>query len=246
MNKIWIKLLVALSLLPVATIAGAQMVPDNEQILAKTLDAASPFNYTSLMMRYKAGDMTMTIEDYHYLYYGYAFREEYQPLNAIPAESRILAIFDASETPDLAGMEKIIEYGKEVMEADPFSPRNLNFLAYAYGAIGDTVNESINFDRFLKVSEVIEASGNGLKEGTPKHILRFEHAADVLNAQGLAINKRMVVSRTVEYIALEKRDSKGSKGYYFDFSRVYWKKPENMERPKRNWEMYTPPPTGRK
>ena len=65
-------LLLTLLLLPAL---AAAKVPVEEDIVAKTSDPDSPFYYTSLMMRYNAGDETLTDEDYHYLYYGYAHQE---------------------------------------------------------------------------------------------------------------------------------------------------------------------------
>ena len=74
-------LLLLLLLLPAL---AAAKVPDEEDIQNKTMDAESPFYYPSLMMRYNAGDETLTDEDYHYLYYGYAYQESYKPLDSIP------------------------------------------------------------------------------------------------------------------------------------------------------------------
>ena len=53
-------LLLTLLLLPAL---AAAKVPVEEDIVAKTSDPDSPFYYTSLMMRYNAGDETLTDED---------------------------------------------------------------------------------------------------------------------------------------------------------------------------------------
>lgn len=145
-------------------------------------------------------------------------------------------VFEQSEEPDYEGMLEIIRNAREVMKTDPFSPKNLNFLVYAYGAIGDTVNEHINFDRMTKILAVIEASGTGETEKSPMHVLKFSHAADVLTARGLTFNNRRVVSRSVEYISLDKKDGK-NRGYYFDFSRVFWNKPDEAPKPQRRWKI---------
>ena len=50
-------LLLTLLLLPAL---AAAKVPVEEDIVAKTSDPDSPFYYTSLMMRYNAGDETLT------------------------------------------------------------------------------------------------------------------------------------------------------------------------------------------
>lgn len=74
--------------------AQAQQAPDDEDIFARTLDEASPYYYPSLMMRYRAGDTTLTATDYYYLYYGYAFSENYRPLRPIKAEDDMLAVLE--------------------------------------------------------------------------------------------------------------------------------------------------------
>ena len=80
-------LLLLLLLLPAL---AAAKVPDEEDIQNKTMDAESPFYYPSLMMRYNAGDETLTDEDYHYLYYGYAYQESYKPLDSNPDLDKLL------------------------------------------------------------------------------------------------------------------------------------------------------------
>ena len=227
-------------LFPIAV--AAQGVPDNDTIQTRTTYPGSPFFYDALFMRYKAGDTTLTAEDYHYLYYGYVFRDEYDPLVPIPAEANILAVFERTPEPDYYGMSEILQNAMEVMKHDPFSPSNLNFLVYAYGAIGDTVNERVNYDRFVKVIGVIESSGDGLKEKTPMHIIRFSHATDLLASRGLSASKSIVISQTVEFVELTHKDG-DNRGYFFDYSRVYWKKPSREpEEEKRTWQFNNLPP----
>ncbi len=234
MNKIILSLLIFMS-----PAAYSQTAPDNEDIFVRTVDPGSPFHHPALMMRYNAGDTSLTQEDYHYLYYGYAFTDNYRPLSGIPAEDMILEVFAAlpeGGEPDREGMLKIIDYAGEAMKSDPFSPKNLNFLVYAYGAIGDSINERINHDRMTKILAVIEASGTGESEKSPMHILRFSHAADLLTARGLTIAKRTVISKTQELITLNRRDGR-NRGYYFDYSRIFWNKPEETPKPARRWKI---------
>ena len=207
--------------------SNAQRVPDNDEVLARISNTGSRYFYPIPFSRYMAGDTTLTADDYYYLYYGYAYQDSYKPLETITAEDLMLDVFSRNPQPNVIESEKIVEYGLEVMKADPFSPRTLNFMTYAYGVMGDTVNGRINADRLAKVLATIESSGTGLKEESPWHVLQFTHSADVLAAKGVDPLKRRVVTRTVEYIQLVKPDGK-IKGYYFDFGRVYWKRPETV------------------
>ncbi len=210
--------------LPVAY--GQLNVPDNDKISAVTNDAASPYYYPSLMLRYQGGDTTLTAQDYHYLYYGYAFQDKYQPLEPITWTDRIYAVFEQIDSLGRDGAVEIISLAKRVMEQDPFSPSNINYMTYAYGMIGDTINEKINADRFSKICGTIEASGTGLTEKSPWHVLWFSHAADLMTMKGYEAVKRSVVSRSVEYVRVAMNEDE-TEGFYVDYSRIYWKKPEN-------------------
>ena len=236
MRKLLTILLAALLGTPVVL---GQVAPDNDDIFEQTLNHESPYYYPSLMLRYRSGDTTLTERDYYYLYYGYAFSDDYRPLMPISAEDRVLMAFEkAHGDPSYDNMRDSVRYAEEVMRFDPFSPTNLNFLAYAYGAMGDTLNERINYDRLTKVLAVIGDSGTGLTEKSPMHVLRFSHAADVLGTLGLSVVKRLVVSRTTEYITVANENGRQlSKGYYFDYSRVYWGDPEDAPQKERRWKI---------
>ena len=75
------------------------------------------------------------------------------------------------------------------------------------------------------------------------HVLAFSHAADLVYARGQQIKRREVVSRTAEFVFLETKDALGNQGYYFDFSRVYWVKPdaEPQVKEKRGWALNNVP-----
>lgn len=237
----WVKtlaLVVALvCVVPQMVVAQQLRIPDDDDILARTIDSDSPYFIDRLMAKYLSWQEPLTDEQMHYLYYGYAHTDFYKPLEPIEAEDRVLAVVEEIiSEPTEERMKKLVECAMEVMERDPFSPKNLNFLAFAYGSLGDTIGERKSFERMQSVLRTIENSGRGDRESEPMHILRFSHAADVLYARGLDIKTREVVSRSCEYIFLKERDSKGNLGYYFDFSRVYWVRPDvPQKRDDRGW-----------
>ncbi len=242
------------------SITAAQIAtpPDNDAILRATIDSDSPYYYPALKLRYDSGDTTLGHAEYYHLYYGFAYRDEYRPLEPVDGETQILTLLE--KDPEQLAPEdarEILYFADKVMLRDPFSPRNINFMIFAAQALGDTLTARVNADKLDKILRTIESSGTGLKESSPWHILWFSHAADLLAAEGLDINKRQVRSRTVEYIMLAGKIEDGPKGYFFDFSRIYWKKPDTpgVELPKNRrsggWDLngiriggnkeYTPP-----
>ena len=187
-------LLLTLLLLPAL---AAAKVPVEEDIVAKTSDPDSPFYYTSLMMRYNAGDETLTDEDYHYLYYGYAHQESYKPMEANPDLDKLLMLASGldPDNPLAETHDAMLYVGEEALARDPYSPR---------------------------------------------HILMFDHALDVMASEGYTYGKSRIISRTVEFIpftAPRMVGDKKRKGLYYDFGRVYWNKPEGYTYKRdRTWQ----------
>ncbi len=236
----WTLLLGWLLLLPIR--GAAQTPPDEEEIFDRTTTASSPYYYPNLWIRYNSGDTTLTVDDYRYLYYGYAFRDEYKPLSPNEERDRMMLIVSRidPDKPRVEDLEALILSGLKALELDPFSPNLLNLMAYAYGALGNREQEEIYYDRMEKVLAAIKSSGDALTQRTPQHILMFGHALDVIASEGLTPGKSRVVSRTTEYVPLvapTRIDDRKVKGFYFDYSRIYRNKPEGYTfKRERTWQ----------
>jgi hypothetical protein len=219
-------------LFPLVLSAREYRTPDNDSILARIDDPASSSYYPLLMGRYMNGERELSADDYYHLYYGYAFQPQYSPLDPLPGMDEILTVLDRSIEPDSAGCAAIVANGKKVLRKDPFNPQALNLMAYAYTILGDTVSARTNAIRVERILRTIRDSGSGVKASSPWVVLAFSHAEDVLASLGLQAASRRVVSRTVEYIDIGRREGK-IKGFFFDYGRVYWNRPERLPAQKR-------------
>lgn len=230
MKHLFIALL--FSLLPTMLMAQEDnvRVPDEDDILHQTLSATSPYYYTNLMLKYRNGLEGLTKEEYYYLYYGYLYQDSYRPFVENRALDEMLLIMSSIdvEMPSVAQLQSLIESGLEAMELDPFNPKVLNMLAFAYGALGDVQREQLYFNHLNGVLHTIESSGTGLKESSPWHILMFSHAYDLLASKGYQYGQSRIISRNVEYVPLTKVLKNKIKGFYFDYSRVYRNKPDEV------------------
>jgi len=175
------------------------------------------------------GDPTLTEEDYHHLYYGFVYQDDYRPLDSPPTARNEL--FSILEKGPLLGTEElmlIINLGHEVMKREPFNLSNINFLTFAFGELGDTLNERLNYNRFNRIIETIKWSGTGLAEDSPWHVINFDNANDIMTVMELDVDRSMIISRTEVYMALRvPRD--GIRGYYFDYSRIYSRPPTETQ-----------------
>lgn len=233
------RLLALLLLLP---LFAAAKTPVEEDILARITDQNSPYYYTSLMLRFEQGDPTLGDEEYHYLYYGFAYQDRYKPLNTNPDLEQMMALMQGMDpdTADRELLEQLIMAANGAREQDPFSPQVLNVLTYAYEQLGNKVEAERWARRMNGILRAIIASGDGLTQRSPRHILMFDHALYTMTAEGFAHGKARIVSRDVEFIPLAASyviDGKKRKGLYFDFSRIYWNKPEGYTYKRdRTWQ----------
>ena len=212
--------------------------PDNDDIYAKTANPDSSYYYPNLKLRFDEWAYPMSDDELFYLYYGYPFSDNYKPLQSDPYYTRVMEIIAkiAIEEPLVSDIDELIMTAAQSLEHDPFSPQMLNIMAYAYGALGDNVREKAYFDKFNGIIRVIESSGDGLKEKTPMHITMFSHALDLIASRGWNYKKSRVISRNVEFVPFDEPHDK-IKGLYFDFSRIYWNKPDGYTfKRERTWQ----------
>ncbi len=235
--------LFSLSLLRVgAAVPTAVAAPVEEDVVAQTTNSASENYLPNLMLRFMEGDTLLTKQNYHYLYYGFAYSEDYKPLNSNPYMDKFLLLASSldAENPDPITLRDIIMTGRDVLKYDPFSLKVWNMLAYSYGALGDKVRERDAYNKVERIIETIKASGDGLKERSPRHILMYDHALDVMAADNLLHGKALVISRTVEYVPFispQIVDGERVKGLYYDFGRIYWNKPDSVSYQRdRSWQ----------
>ncbi len=230
------RILIILAALFVVLSASAK-TPNNDLIFANISDVDSPFYYPNLILRYKEC-RSLSDEEYHHLYYGYAFQPSYKPLEVNPSMSRVQEIMAriSIDTPSVNDIDELIAAGIAAMEHDPFSPTLLNILVYAYGASGDKAREAAYAKHLNGILRCIEQSGDGLKEKSPMHIIMFSHGTDYIASKNIKFLKGQIMSRTVEFVPFDFPRNK-VKGYYFDYSRIYWNKPDNYTfKRERTWQ----------
>ena len=228
--------------LPLAVVAQSDdiRVIDEDDILRQTLSTTSPYYYTNLMLKYRNGQESLTADEYYYLYYGYVYSENYRPFNPNRALDETLLIMSGIDTsqPMVHQLEALIERGVESLEQDPFNPKVLNILAFAYGALDDPQREQLYYNHLNGILSTIESTGTGLKEGSPWHVLMFSHAYDLLASKGYQYGEAKIISCTTEFIPITKRPGEKTKGFYFDYSRVFRNKPDNVTiKRDRTWQI---------
>lgn len=231
-----------LTWLLLAPLFAVAKVPVEQDILDRITDQRSPYYYTKLMMRYTNGALDLTDDDYHYLYFGFAYQEAYKPLESNVDKEEMLSLMKGldPDKADRALLEQLLIRANAARMRDPFSPQILNVLTFAHQMLGNDAEAQRWAAHLNGVIRAILSSGDGLTQKSPRHILMFDHALDVMAAEGLAAGKARVISRSVEFVPLlstQVIDGKKRKGLYFNFERVYRYKPDGYTyKRERTWQ----------
>lgn len=214
--------------------------PRYEVIWAETANPASPYYYPTLMSRYERGDTTLTLEDFRHLYYGYPEQPGYKPLLNSPYADSLQNIFGQKTALEADDYRRMVEFAWALLREEPFSMRDLNVLAFAYQMLDEPERAEAQMFKIQGIYAAIRSTGSGLREESPWYVIYMRDAEDVLNLLGAQYNKFIVLSRTVEYAPVYNMPNKRDKGYYFDYSEVYRRRPDYLDavpKPKRRMEV---------
>lgn len=213
--------------------------PDMEAVRDSISNPSSPLYYDRLFDRYSKSDSTLTLNDYHYLYYGYADQIEYMPLLDNSARGELEEIMSGQMTATEEDYRRAISLCTKLLEIEPFNPRDLNALAYLYAMTGNEEGAAEQMHKLQMIVTTIKNTGTGLTESSPWWITYFPHAEDILALEGLEHNKAVVLSKSIEFIPIVKTPSRKDKGYYFNFSLIYARGNDymqNIDNPKRQFD----------
>lgn len=232
-------LLLLLALMPLLSMAKT---PVEQDIIDRITDPRSPYYYMKLMMRYTNGALDLTDDDYHYLYYGFAYQDAYKPLDTNVDKEEMLSLMKGMDPDNVERerLEQLLIRANAARMRDPFSPQILNVLTFVHQKLGNDGEAQRWATHLNGVIRTILSSGDGLTIKSPRHILMFDHALDAMAAEGLAAGDARVVSRTVEFVPLlsaQVIEGKKRKGLYFNFERIYRNKPEGYTyKRERTWQ----------
>ncbi|MFI3288062.1 MAG: DUF4919 domain-containing protein [Rikenellaceae bacterium] len=219
--------------------------PDMEALRDSISDASSRYYYPILMDRYVMNDSTLTLEDYHYLYYGYTEQINYMPLLDNSARSELESIMSGQSNPTVADYERAVALVRAILEIEPFNPRDINALAYLYAMTGYEDEAAILAHRLRMIVTTIKETGTGLSKDSPWWITYFSHAEDLVALEGLEQGQPIILSSSIEFVPVSKMPNRKDKGLYFNYSLIYEKDAdylENIDAPKRkmNWNPLEP------
>lgn len=214
--------------------------PDQDAIEKAVFSDESPYFYPKLFDRYLVGDTTLNIQDYRHLYYGYIYQDNYRPLETLNYADSITVLLAKNSSDSTLGIhlfDNLERYAIKALSIEPFNLNYLNILVYISQKRGDLDLAELFAYKMYMIKQTIFSSGTGLAKDSPWHILYRNDEQDILGSLGITYSRSIVVSASIEYFHLPEKDG-DNRGYYFEISRLYLKKPEGYApRPSKRFEI---------
>jgi hypothetical protein len=218
-----IKKIAAVCLLFFAISSSAQddipVLPvDYQAIDSLTKDSLSDFFYPKILKRYIDHDTTLTVADYHYLYYGYTFQEAYNSLSKNENDT-LKAIFDRENLTE-EDFKKVIELELEWLKTYPFDLEAIYLVAISYDELGSTIELEPWIKKFSGLMDAILASGDGMAVESAVHVIRVPDEYFVLDLLGFEYAGSQSLVFPCDYLEIEPNEF-GIEGFYFNVERHF-------------------------
>jgi hypothetical protein len=197
-----------LLLFGVLSIQGQQI--DIKDIERAVKNPESRFFYPLLLKRFNSLDTTLKKEDFKYLYYGFAFRENYFPFEMDDLEKRLKDLNYAKQ------FDNVIDLADSIYHSVPTNLTVLFEKSYALRSLAKK-EEVIARSKYNVLLKAVLGSGDGKSPETAYQVLFFGDEIEVLSALGLKIIERqtsLIDNRFYDVWILGKNKQKLEKLYF--------------------------------
>jgi len=174
---------------------------DYPAIDSLTHDSLSDYYYPKIFKRYTDHDTTLTVVDYHYLYYGYTFQDAYNSLLKYDKDSFQL-IFDKEKLTE-EDFKDVIKIAVDWLEIFPFDIEAVYLVAITHDQLGDMAELDIWARKFSGLMDAIMASGDGLAVETALYVIRVPDEYFVLEMLGFDFAGSQSLVYPCDYLEVE-------------------------------------------
>ncbi|MCD6660313.1 MAG: DUF4919 domain-containing protein [Lentimicrobium sp.] len=189
-------------------------VPDYKKISKAVSKAGSPTYYPALLNRLNQNDTSLSLRDYHLLYYGYVLQPEYKPAGS-SEYPKILSDLLKKEMLEKSDYETIVSQASALLSTSPFEIEILDIYIQACRLTGNQELAGKLEIRFGRLIETIFSSGDGLSKQTPFYVITVQHQMDMIRALGFSYGgQRMRVENKFDFLKVQKNDF-DIEGLYF-------------------------------
>ena len=185
-----------------STIKSGNKAVDFQRIESVISNPDTNLYYPSLMKRLKEKDTTLTKNDFHHLYYGYVFQDEYSKLSIPKREDEYIELM---KKPVLLPEDtlKVLNICEDMVAEFPFfSLKYYSMLSYFYGLTGNKDLENYYGLLVWKFYEAILSTGSGNTDEEPTYVIYIRNEYDILALDGLQMTSQALTQKGQDCISL--------------------------------------------
>ena len=221
MNKRLILIAVMALMLGLSCLAQAKIKPrkvDFKHVKEVIENPDNIYYYPKLMRQFQSDDTTMTLEAYRNLYYGYTFQEDYNPFRE-SVYSNVVEQLYYKQPHSRAECDSIEKYARMSLDDNIFDMNQMKFFIFSLKEKKKYNRAALRQFRLDRLIATIMSSGKGTKE-EPWVVITPEHEYNIVNFLGYRATNHEELGDGIEYITVEPKEGKITKGFYFDVSRM--------------------------
>jgi hypothetical protein len=194
---------------------------DFKKVRSAVSKEKSSFFYPVLFERYRNGDTTLNREELRHLYYGFTFREDYQPYTVNEADTAVNNLL-IKDTLILEDFSDLYSCCREILELHPFSTHHLLTAAIACNRMGHMEEARMYFYKYNSIISTILASGDGATEQSAWSVILVSDEYELIRALGFnpSGKQKMMAKSRCDYVYLAANEY-NVEGFYFDISRPF-------------------------
>ena len=223
-SQIFLVLLTAmLAQLTVCAAGRETSHPDFPSIRTKTLNPDSEYYYPTLLKAFLSNDTTMTDQDYHYLYYGIMFQEDYNPYRPNPFAEELKAtqpLYFRHGTLSRNEKQQIQRLAEKMLANNPLSLTQLSYLVYVYEQLGKQNLANIWRNKLNHLILTISRSGSGSDKEHAIVISDPSHEFEFFNLSGATVESQEFQEPYYERVTVRLPGATDTKEYWFDLHHI--------------------------
>lgn len=208
--------------LPIVTKLGAQprqIEVNYKEVSLKVSDPTSTYYYPVLFKRYLENDTTLSLLDYHYLYFGFTFQKKYKPYGR---SDEIIEIRKILERNNLSNNDykKLINLSEKVLDEFPFDLDAVLYMTMSNDKLGaDDISKVWQY-KYGKIIETILSSGDGISQKTAMHVITTKDEYIIIQILGLEFAGEQSLIKHFDRMKIEENEF-GVDYLYFDIERMF-------------------------
>lgn len=166
--------------------------PDYEEIEEVIQDEDSEYYYPAMMESFLSGDTLLTLEQYHYFYYGFSFQSNYRAYGNTQVPDYVDDMLEEEEISD-EDAERFYEWVDSEHLDNPFQTTAYLLELEVADRRGDSARYVTAYWRVNRFLRTIFDSGKGDSRDNPIYVISVPHEYSIMNLMGVRNVKQSLV-----------------------------------------------------